>query len=709
MSYQVTYTEANNPAKPAIVVDDGTINNETSVSFVGQGYNGFAPVVANNFLHLLENFASPATNPPSSPVEGQIWYDTTNKVVKVYDGSTWSPAGALRKSLEAPENSVTGDLWVDTSKSQLYVYSGSNWLLVGPQYSSGTQTGPVVDEIVDTDNVVHSVISLYSNGYRIGIISKDAFTPKAVQSGFGTIKQGFNLSSIDTSSTTAPTRFWGTASSADGLLVGSKEVAASNFLRGDVASTANASISVRSDGGITVGSTLSFNIGVNGNTTVLSSNSSGNGIAFKLNSDGVLSTVMHLGAVGKVGIGINNTSPVSTLDVDGLITSSEGLNVTSTTESTLLTNGSIRTAGGLAVAKNANIGGNASVTGNIIINNTSYGTSVIVPGSDEANLQYDIGSNSRRFRNIYAKAFIGDFSGTVTGRVNGDVSGSAAKLASPTAFYIGDNPSTGAKSDITSNIITFDGQGDDPAIFTATISSGYITSKTATTDSESGDWILAYRDSTTSLVKMTKDTFLKHVATVPVGSIFPFAGSTVPSGYLLCDGSEVEISKYIKLYRVIGNTYKPTTTLVGKDTFGLPDYRGRVLLGRDNMDNDIRVPPKSGASTSIDAGGGPANRVIDPNADALGSGAGSETATLGLSNLPDHKHSLSVGTTQFFAGAPAGAAPQAGTTPGAGLPASSGGAGLPNSGSVIASQLGQSFSIMNPYATTNYIIFTGEI
>lgn len=707
MTYQVTYTEANNPAKPAILVDDGTINNETSVSFVGQGYTGFAPVVANNFLHLLENFASPATNPPSNPVEGQIWYDTTNKVVKVYDGTTWSPAGALRKSLEAPENSVVGDLWVDTSKSQLYVYSGSNWLLIGPQYSSGTQTGPVVDEIVDVDNVVHSVVSIFSNGYRIGIISKDSFTPKAVVAGFSAIKQGFNLSSIDSTNTSSPTRYWGTASSADSLLVGNKEVASANFLRGDTASTTNYTLNVRSDGGISVGSTLSFNIGVNGTTTVLASNSNGNSVDFKLNSDGVLSTVLHLGAVGRVGIGINNTNPVSTLDVDGLITSSGGLNVTNTTDSTLLSNGSIRTAGGLAVAKNANFGGSITAYGNISVNNLDTNQdpvagSVLVPGSDSANGLYDIGSSSRRFRNVYAQAFVGSFTGTVNGVVNGNVSGSAAKLASPTTFRL--------SGDVTSNVITFDGQGDDPVIFNTAINSGFITSKTTVTDSELTDQLLLYRDSLTSLVKMTKETFLKHVATVPVGTIMPFAGTTVPDGYLLCDGAEVEISKYIKLYRVIGNTYKATSLLVGKDTFGLPDYRGRMLLGRDNMDNDMRVPSKTGSGTLIKTITASANRVTDPNADTMGSGTGSESVTLDVKNLPDHKHNLSAGTTQFFAGAPAGAAVQPGTTPGYGLPPSSSGAGLPNSGGVISSvALGQSFNVMNPYATTNYIIFTGEI
>ena len=56
MTYQVIFTESTNPAKPPITVSDGTLNNQTSLTFVGQGYNGFAPIVASDFLHLLENF-----------------------------------------------------------------------------------------------------------------------------------------------------------------------------------------------------------------------------------------------------------------------------------------------------------------------------------------------------------------------------------------------------------------------------------------------------------------------------------------------------------------------------------------------------------------------------------------------------------------------------------------------------------------------------
>jgi len=163
MSYQVTFTETTNPAKPALTVADQTLNSQTSLTFVGKNYAGYAPVVANNFLHLLENFAN--NSAPANPVEGQLWYDNTSGVslLKVFDGTIWTSAGSVKKAGAAPlaANSNPGDLWVNTTTAQLYVFSGSNWLLVGPQFSSGSLTGTVVDTIVDTSNVTHSVISLY--------------------------------------------------------------------------------------------------------------------------------------------------------------------------------------------------------------------------------------------------------------------------------------------------------------------------------------------------------------------------------------------------------------------------------------------------------------------------------------------------------------------------------------------------------------------
>jgi microcystin-dependent protein len=112
---------------------------------------------------------------------------------------------------------------------------------------------------------------------------------------------------------------------------------------------------------------------------------------------------------------------------------------------------------------------------------------------------------------------------------------------------------------------------------------------------------------------------------------------SLPSGGL-CDGAEVEIAKYQTLYDIIGTTYNGSTPLIGFNTFRLPDLRGRFALGRDNMDNATTVPLSTGSY--VDAGGGAVNRVPGTKAQTLGGDAGQSSATLTLTNLPPHTHSL---------------------------------------------------------------------
>ena len=710
MAYQVTFTDATNPAKPSITVEDQALNTQTSLTFVGKNYAGYAPEIAKSFLHLLENFAN--TNPPSNPVEGQLWYDNSTGVslLKVFDGTIWTAAGSIKKAgtVPAAANSNPGDLWVDTTTAQLYVFSGSNWLLVGPQFSSGKLTGPVINTIVDTDNVSHSVLSLYANDYQLAIISKETFTPKSTVTGFSTINQGFNLSSTDSTNTNSLSRIWGTAEKADALLVGTTIVPAANFLRTDVSSVTNYPISIRADGGITVGSNLNFNIGSgsDGTSTVLYSKASGNSISFRLNNDNTPITVLHLAANSRVGIGTNNTTPASTLDVSGLITTSGGINITSIVDSTSATTGSIITAGGLAVSKKTTLGNDATINGQLHLNylNSSTGLPLTGPAllPSTTNI-YDIGSSALSFRNIYAQAFVGNFTGTFTGTLEGSISGSAARLASPTVFSL-----TG---DITSDPVSFTGQSTfGTAIFNTTLSQNFISNKDPVTDSLATDQMLIYRVGNANLSRMTKDVFLKHVATVPVGVIFPFAGNVVPTGYLLCDGSEVRTADYPVLYSIIGYTYKAAISLQGYATFSLPDFRGRFPLGRDNMNNGGVVSSRDDIGVQIS--GQPetaANRVTDVTADLMGTGSGSQTILLTTSNLPDHKHNLSSATAQYYAAGLPGGVSDTSAVPGLGLPNSSTGSGLPNSGSVIAGQLGTAVNVMNPYTTINYIIFTGVL
>lgn len=62
----------------------------------------------------------------------------------------------------------------------------------------------------------------------------------------------------------------------------------------------------------------------------------------------------------------------------------------------------------------------------------------------------------------------------------------------------------------------------------------------------------------------------------PTGSVMPYAGSTAPTGWLICDGSAISRTTYADLFAVIGTTYGAGD---GSTTFKLPDFTDRVIQG----------------------------------------------------------------------------------------------------------------------------------
>ena len=248
MAYTINYTDVAN--KGTITVEDSTINRETTLGFPGRNSTAYGATIAENFLHLLESFAS--NNPPSSPVEGQLWYDNTltEEKLMVYNDTNWVPASGISKSINTPAIAQLGDLWVDTDNQQLYLFTGGGWVLVGPSFSDGLATGAKADQIIGQDNLLYNILRIEVSGQTIGILSGSEipFIPKSTIAGFATINPGFNLINKDTDNDGLSNyKFFGTAEKAENLIVNNEIVAAGNFLRGNTTSTTTFPLNVQNN------------------------------------------------------------------------------------------------------------------------------------------------------------------------------------------------------------------------------------------------------------------------------------------------------------------------------------------------------------------------------------------------------------------------------------------------------------------------------
>ena len=104
---------------------------------------------------------------------------------------------------------------------------------------------------------------------------------------------------------------------------------------------------------------------------------------------------------------------------------------------------------------------------------------------------------------------------------------------------------------------------------------------------------------------------------LPAGLVLPFAGATAPDGFLLCYGQAVSRSTYADLFAAIGTTYGAGD---GSTTFNLPDLRGRVAAGKDDMGGGAANRLTGGGSgiagTTLGAAGGAETQTLEHGADA---------------------------------------------------------------------------------------------
>jgi hypothetical protein len=305
-----TVNKSNTAASPnQFTVQDSILNTQTDLEFVGKGYAGYGEVIAENFLHLLENFSN--TSAPGKPIKGQLWYDETSAKIKVYTGSSFQPVGGATYSSVAPAGLNAGDLWIDSDTQQLYFNNGAINILVGPPASTGTKNGFEYSTISDSGDVERNITRVYNNDVQVAIISETTFTPKVAIAGFASITKGINLSTA-----IAGNKFTGTATNSDAL--GGE--AAGSYLRIDGASTSSTtrSFSIINDTGLTIGVDSDLRMLIDPSGVHVQNNTVDTDIIFRVNDGGVITTVMTLdGATSRVGIG--TSSPSTKLDVVGTV------------------------------------------------------------------------------------------------------------------------------------------------------------------------------------------------------------------------------------------------------------------------------------------------------------------------------------------------------------------------------------------------------
>ena len=320
MSYQLNKTDG------TLLLDliDGQIDTaSTNLTLVGRNYTGYGEYFNENFIRLLENFSNTAA--PSNPLTGQLWWDSTEQRLKVYDGAVWKASGGPIVQNTRPQM-VAGDLWIDNLNNQVYAFDGTDLMLMGPQYTeSQGKSGFEIGSILDQQSRSRTVAYLYVGGILSAVISNIEFTPIYAQrilglvtasNPNGIIRVGMNI--IDT----ANFKYRGIADSANALVTAGGVVrTADSFLPSTANGITTGTLTIQNSGGLTIGLSQNNVQKVVGPRFYIENQLTDHDLSLRVKSTafGSISVdAIYIDAsTARVGIFTTNRLPEYTLDVEG--------------------------------------------------------------------------------------------------------------------------------------------------------------------------------------------------------------------------------------------------------------------------------------------------------------------------------------------------------------------------------------------------------
>ena len=320
MSYQLNKTDG------TLLTDliDGQIDTtSTNLVLVGRNYSGYGEYFNENFIKLLENFSNTAA--PSNPITGQLWWDSNEQRLKVYDGTVWKSSGGPIVQNTRPQM-VAGDLWIDNLNNQVYAFDGTDLMLMGPQYTeSQGKSGFEVGSILDSQSRSRTVVYLYVANTLSAVISNIDFTPQYAQrilglvtdaNPNGIIKSGYNI--IDT----ANFKYRGIADSANALVTAGGIVrTADSFLPSTANGITTGTLTIQNSGGLTIGLSQNNVQKVVGPRFYIENQLTDHDLSLRVKSTefGAISVdAIYIDAsTARVGIFTTDRLPEYTLDVEG--------------------------------------------------------------------------------------------------------------------------------------------------------------------------------------------------------------------------------------------------------------------------------------------------------------------------------------------------------------------------------------------------------